>query len=258
MSQPLLEYQNVSFQYPESDQMVVSDFSLSLQAARATAIFGPNGAGKSTLLRLAYGRYRPSAGELRLAGKALHSYTRAELGKQVGIVPQREHTPFEYTILEYVLLGRAPYLSPLEMPGERDCQRAQEALAQVGMHEHADRSLHTLSGGELQLVLIARALAQEPRLLLLDEPTSHLDLANKKRLVDCLKALTKSGVSILLTSHEPEVVSAIADQIVLINRGRMLYSGTPDEVWTEELLSATYGISLTVEDVGGRKVVLWD
>ena len=258
MTAPLLEFDSVSFRYPESDHPVINDFSLSLESARATAIFGPNGAGKSTLLRLAYGRYRPSTGQLRLNGKPLQEYTRAELGRQVGIVPQREHTPFEYTILEYVLLGRAPYLSPLAMPGDGDCQLARDALIQVGMYEHAERSLHTLSGGELQLVLIARALTQQPRLLLLDEPTSHLDLANKKRLVDCLQRLKASGVSIFLNSHEPEVVSAIADQIVLINHGRLLFSGAPDEVWTEKMLSATYGISLKVEQVGGRKVVLWD
>ena len=258
MNELVLQFVEVSYRYPGNAQATLDRLNLELPLAKVTAILGPNGAGKSTLLRLAYGRFRPSFGRILLAGRPLNSYSRSGIGKRIALVPQREYTPFEYSILEYVLLGRAPHLSPLELPGAEDCRIAENALALVGMEDQSGRSLLSLSGGELQLVLIARALAQQPRLLLLDEPTSHLDLANKKRLVDCLKGLALQGVTVLMTSHEPEVVSAIAEQVVLMNHGHVLFAGTQEEVWTEQRMSATYGIPLKVEELAGRRFVLWD
>ena len=258
MSAALLQFVDLGYRYPGNALPTLEGLTFDLPAGQVTAILGPNGAGKSTLLRLVYGRYSPTRGQIVLAGKPLGSYSRQELGRQVALVPQREHSPFEYTLLEYVLLGRAPYLSPLQLPGREDCRIALEALALVGMEGQEQRSLHTLSGGEHQLTLIARALAQQPQLLLLDEPTAHLDLANKKRLVDCLKALTGQGVTVLMSSHEPDVVSAVAQQLVLVHRGRVLEAGPLETVWTAERLSAVYGLDLRVEQVDGRRMVVWE
>lgn len=258
MTDPILRFDDLTYRYPRRSAPTLAGLTLDLPPGQVTALLGANGAGKSTLLRLAYGRAHPSSGRVLLEGRPLGEYPRAEIGRRVALVPQREYTPFEYSLLEYVLLGRAPHLHPLQTPGEADCQVAKDALATVGLAGMADRSLHAISGGEHQLVLIARALAQQASLLLLDEPTAHLDLANKQRLVNCLRDLRARGVTILLTSHEPEVVSAVADRIALMNGGRILHTGTPDEVWTEEFLSATYGIRLRVEQVDGRRLVLWD
>ena len=172
----ILRFEQVAFTYTNGKE-VLHTLSLDLREGCPTVILGPNGSGKTTLLHIALGWLKPSNGRVLLAGKPLRAYSRRELGQWMGLVPQSEHTPFEYSLLEYVLLGRAPYLHPLAMPEASDYARAQAALERVGMGELSGRSILRLSGGERQLVLVARALAQETRLLLLDEPTSHLDLA---------------------------------------------------------------------------------
>ena len=176
----------------------------------------------------------------------------------MGLVPQSEHVPFEYSLLEYVLLGRAPYLASLEMPGEKDVEAALQALREVGMGDAYDRSVLNLSGGERQLVLLARALAQQPRMLLLDEPTSHLDLGNKSRLVRILRDLRARGITILFTTHEPDVALALANRVVLMRDGKVLQSGALDEVITSEALSVTYGLPVRVVSAGEQRFVSWN
>ena len=194
---------------------------------------------------------------MALLGRPLGSYSRGELGREMGLVPQSEHTAFEYSLLEYVLLGHAPYLKPLEMPGPEDARIALDALARVGLAGWEGRSIARLSGGERQLVVVARALAQQPRFLLLDEPTSHLDLGNKARLLALLRDLVSHGVTILLTTHEPELAAGLATHLILIRGGQVLQAGPLNETFTAECLSATYGVPVEVAQVRGRQVVLW-
>lgn len=257
MSEPILCFDSVQFGYPPNHKVVIQDLSLAVEANTITSILGPNGGGKTTLLHLALGWLRPSAGQIRLDGKPLSAYSRRELGRWLGLVPQNEHIPFEFSLLEYVVLGRAPHLKPLEMPGEIDCQVAMQALERVGMAELSSRSVTRLSGGELQLVTVARSLAQQPRLLLLDEPTAHLDLNNKIRLITLLGELAASGVTILLTTHEPEIAAAISTHLVLMRDGRVLQQGAIEDALTPEALSKTYQVPVRVREVDGRKVVLW-
>ncbi|MGB9799573.1 MAG: ABC transporter ATP-binding protein [Thermanaerothrix sp.] len=258
MTDIILRFENVTFRYPETLTEALQGLNLDVPRGKVTAILGPNGAGKTTLLRLAYGRYVPTRGQIWLEGRLLGAYTRQEIGRMVALVPQREANPFAYSLLEYVLLGRAPYLLPLQMPAASDVAIAWEALERVGLHHLARRSVQALSGGEYQLLLVARALAQQPRLLLLDEPTSHLDLANKKRLVECLRSLVSAGVTILMTSHEPEVVSALAQHVILMREGRVLHSGPLDALWTPEALSETYNVPLRVWTFNGHRYVTWE
>jgi iron complex transport system ATP-binding protein len=222
------------------------------------AILGPNGAGKTTLLHTALGRLKPQAGKVLLENRPLSEFSRREIGQRMGLVPQSERIPFDYSLLDYSLFGRTPYLQPLEMPGEKDCQVAMQALTLVGMAEMANRSINSLSGGERQMVMIARALAQQPGLLLLDEPTSHLDLSNKGRLVKLLRRLSAEGVTIALTTHEPEVAAMLATHLVLMRQGRVLQAGPLAEVLTAPYLSACYGVPVEVLEVEGRRLVLWD
>ena len=203
---------------------------LSLNEGRITTILGPNGAGKTTLLYLALAWLKPWAGTIYLSGKSIESYSRRALGQQIALIPQSEHIPFEYSVLEYVLLGRAPFLPPLGTPTSADARIAFEALEKVGIANLWDHSMLGISGGERQLVLAARALAQEPRLLLLDEPTSHLDLSNKYRLAQILKGLKAQGTTILMTTHEPEFALAVSDEAILMEKGRVLISGLTEEV----------------------------
>ena len=254
---PLLNFEGVTFRYPSAGQAVMEGFNLVIEPGTVTAILGPNGAGKTTLLHLALSWLRPQQGQILLDGRGLNHFARRELGQWMGLVPQSEHTSFEYSLLEYVLLGRAPYLPPLGMPGDADYQIAIDAIRQVGLASIAHRSILSLSGGERQLVLVARALAQQPRMLLLDEPTSHLDLSNKGRLVHLLRELAARGVTILFTTHEPDVASALATDLVLMRKGQVLETGSLEDVLTTASLTRLYQLPVQVAQVDGRKVVLW-
>lgn len=254
---PILRFENVVYRYPDAPQQALQGLSLVVPRGQVTAVLGPNGAGKTTLLRLAYGRFQPQAGRIWLDGQPLNTYSRQELGRKVALVPQRETNPFSYSLLEYVLLGRAPHLSPLQMPTAADLEIAFAALETVGLSALAERTVQSLSGGEFQLLLVARALAQRADLLLLDEPTSHLDLGNKKRLVACLQNLVAGGTTILFTSHEPEVVAVLADQVVLMRAGQVLGSGSLEEIWQAERLSEAYGIPVQVHRFNGHRYLTW-
>ena len=254
----LLTFDHITYTYPTGSVPVMEDFNLQIAEGSITAILGPNGAGKTTLLHLALGWLHPRAGQVKLHEKPLRSYSRRELGQWMGLVPQSETTPFEYSLLEYVLLGRTPYLPPLAMPGPEDLQVSSDKLNQVGLSALHERTMPSLSGGERQLVLIARALAQQPKLLLLDEPTSHLDLSNKGKLVQLLRALRDQGVTIVFTTHEPDVASALATHLVLMRKGEVLKTGPAEEVMTSELLTELYHLPIQVHQVNGKRVVLWD
>jgi iron complex transport system ATP-binding protein len=253
----ILEFQNISFNYPASRQAVMEGFSLQIQAGTVTAILGPNGAGKTTLLHIALGWLKPQAGNVLIDDLPLNQFTRRELGKRMGLVPQNENVAFEYSLTEFILLGRAPHLPPLAMPGEADIEIAVQALEQVGLTHLKRRSILSISGGERQLTLAARALAQQPGLLLLDEPTSHLDLGNKVRLIHLLQDLQHQGVTIVFTTHEPEVASALATHLVLMQKGKILKTGRLEEVFTSQDLSVLYQSPVKVIEVDKNMVALW-
>ncbi|NPV86037.1 MAG: ABC transporter ATP-binding protein [Anaerolineae bacterium] len=257
MSDVLLALRDVSYRYDTQESLALKAFSLDIVRGSVTAILGPNGAGKTTLLHLIMGWLRRQGGSIDLDGRPLGSYTRRALGQMIALVPQSEHVVFEYSLMEYVLLGRAPYLKPLDMPGEEDCRIALAALEQVGLGNLRMRAITSLSGGERQMVLMARALAQQPKILLLDEPTSHLDLGNKGRLLRLLEQLVQQGVTVVLTTHEPEVAASIATHLVLVRDGQVKHVGRFDEVFTAEQLSETYGVPVKVCAVDGQHVVLW-
>jgi iron complex transport system ATP-binding protein len=253
----LLTFQSLYFNYPGVEKPVLDALDLHIDPGTVTVLLGPNGAGKTTLLNLVLGWLKPSAGEVCFQGRNLQSYSRRELGQKMALVPQLEHIAFEFTVLDYVLLGRTPYLRPLDMPTVKDMEIAGQALKQTGIHRLAQRAVTSLSGGERQLVLLARSLAQQPELLLLDEPSSHLDLANKARLIKILKTLNAQDVSILLSTHEPEVASALATHLVLVRDGQVLAAGPFDALFTSAHLGALYGLPVEVIKASGRKVALY-
>ncbi len=256
MTTPLLSLRQVAFTYPRSTARVLEEVSFDILPGTVNAVLGPNGAGKSTLLYLLLGRYPPRKGEILLKGAPLGEYSRKELSRTVGLVPQKEFVPFDYSIFEYVLLGRTPHLGFLSLPRQEDLASTRQALHSLGLEALAERSVATLSGGEHQLALIARTLAQSPAILLLDEPTAHLDLANKKRVLQIMRSLADRQMTVIYTTHDPESAAAIADHVILMRSGRVLRQGRLDEVFNAANLSETYGTDLDVARIEGTNVIL--
>lgn len=253
---PLLQLEDLHFRYSPSADPVLSGLTAAIPENSRTAILGPNGAGKSTLLHLILGLRSPDSGDILLQGQPTASYTRRQLSHWIGFVPQVETIPFDFTVFEYVLLGRAPYLGVLETPGTPDAEATLASLEAMGVMALRDRSVLELSGGERQLVTLARALVQRPRLLLLDEPTAHLDLGNKSRVLQLLARLQSEGMTVLFTTHDPESAAIAADSMILLRAGRALAAGPRDRVLTEENLQALYQVPLRVERMDGRPIVV--
>ena len=256
MTDTLLSFCKVSFGYTRAHP-VLQSVSFDLRPGHITAILGPNGVGKTTLLYLALGWLSPWQGQISLGGRPLRSHNRRERGQEMALVPQSEHTPFDYTVLEYVLLGRAPHLPPLGMPGPADYRIVLDALEQMGLGALAEHPVPQLSGGERQLMLLARAMVQSPRLLLLDEPTAHLDLHNKWHLIQTMRSLRAQGVTMLMTNHDPEVVLALADDVLLLEPGGSAQFGPLEEIFTAEALSRIYNLPIRLVEVDGHRQVLW-
>jgi iron complex transport system ATP-binding protein len=258
MSEALISIQNLAFTYDGDHHRVLDGLTMDLPTASITAILGPNGAGKTTLIHILLGLLKPYEGVISVSGKDLTLCTRRELSRKIAFVPQSEYTAFDFSVLEYVLLGRAPHIRMLQLPTKEDLNHTLKQIDALGLAHLVNRSILELSGGERQLVLIARALAQEPKLLLLDEPTTHLDLSNRNRILATLSELANRGVTIVFTTHDPEAAASTAGYLVLMKEGRILSSGPMDNILTAEGLSEAYGIPVRVVRVDGQPVILPD
>jgi iron complex transport system ATP-binding protein len=235
---------------------VVRNVDVSVADGEWLGLIGPNGAGKTTLLR-AMARLVPFAGEIVLDGQVLGSLSRSELARLVAVVPQEPSTPPWMTVAEYVLLGRTPHLGPLAKEGARDRDAAARALGRLDLLAFADRRLGTLSGGEKQRVVVARALAQEARIVLLDEPTAALDIGHQQQALELLDGLrADSGLTLVAAMHDLTLAAQYADRMVLLDAGRVNADGPPHEVLTEALIAEHYGASIQVVMVDGRPAVV--
>lgn len=252
----IISLQNVQFSYDGAANAVLRDFSLNVATGATTAILGPNGSGKSTLLYLLLGMFTPQRGTITLDGKPHAEYTRRERSRLIGLVPQAEHFPLGFSVLQYVLLGRSPHLGLLQRPGKDDRAAARTALETGGITALAPRQVVSLSGGEQQLATIARSLAQGPRIMLMDEPTSHLDLGNKSRVMELIRRMSAAGVTVIITTHDPNIAAAVAQDVVLMKRGQIVAAGQTDAVINAENLTATYDLPIEVARVRERLVIL--
>ncbi|HEX2095626.1 MAG TPA: ABC transporter ATP-binding protein, partial [Longimicrobiaceae bacterium] len=232
--------EGVVFRYPEAVRPAVDGVSLEVPEGACTAVLGPNGSGKSTLLRLLLGTLAPSSGTVDFGGRPVAEWSRAELAREVGVVPQGEETVFPITVRELVAMGRYPHLGPWRREGEADRRAVAEALQRADVADFAARPVGTLSGGERQRARIARALAQEPRALALDEPTAALDVAHEMAIFELLRDLGRAGVTVLLVTHNLNLAARYADRLVVLDRGRVAAEGTPAEVLTAELVQRVY------------------
>lgn len=244
--------EGLSYTYPSGTQ-ALSDISLQIQEHTALALLGSNGAGKSTLLDILFGWKQSS--QVSLFGKPLPKYGRKELGRTIALVPQSEHYNFSFTLLDYTLFGRAPYLSEMANPTDKDVHIAYEALEKVGLADFAQREVTTLSGGEAQLVLIARAIAQQSKILLLDEPTSALDPANRRKVIEILKTLHSQGKTIIFTTHDAQFAYEMASHVAMLKGGKLLAFGPKEEVVTSTLLTTLYDTEMHVSTLDGKTLI---
>ncbi len=249
----LLEAKGLFFDY--RGRGVLQGVDLVLQPGEWLALLGPNGAGKSTLLRLMAGLLRPGAGEVRLGAARLERWSSWQRGQQVAFLPQNGHYPEDLTVEEIVGLGRTPHLGLLGRAGKADWEAVEWAMQQTQVSRLRHRLLPTLSGGERQRALLARALAARPQFLLLDEPTSHLDLHHQADFIDLLAGLRGQGIGVLTVLHDPNL-AAQADRVAFLHQGRIMAVGSPLEVLQESLLQGVYGPGVQVRRLEGRPVVL--
>ena len=247
----VLKVTDIDFRYSQEDPNVLRELSLDIPRGKITAILGPNGTGKTTLLHLLLGLLKPAKGEIHVEGKAHKDFSKQSLSQLIGLVPQFESVPFNFSVFEYVLLGRSPYLRPFQLPGEEDIEITQMALNQAGILKLAEKPVTEISGGERQLVNISRALAQQTHILLLDEPTAHLDLENQNRILSLLRNMSTKGITSVLTTHDPNAAIYVADQFVLMNEGDIIAQGSLEDVITAENLSAIYRTPIRVERSNG-------
>jgi iron complex transport system ATP-binding protein len=226
--------------------LVVDDLGLEVEAGEWVVLIGPNGAGKTTVLRAVAGLV-PYAGLVRLFGEEASGLARAEVARRVALVPQNPVIPVDMTVLEYVLLGRTPHLGFLGSPGGRDVRACRAALGRLDAAHLLDRRLGSLSGGERQRAVLARALAQDARLVVLDEPTASLDVGAQQQVLELVASLrTQGNLTVLSAMHDLTVAGQYADRLVLLDGGRQVAAGAPGDVLTEELIARHYGATVRV------------
>lgn len=245
MTTPRLSVRNVTFRYRNLG--VLDGVDLDVAPGETLALLGPNGAGKSTLLRIMAGTLPPGEGDVLLDGTALASLRGAKRARRLAFVPQETRLVFDFTVLEIALMGRFPRLGLLGIEGKSDIAAARRALDLTGVAGLAGRPISHLSSGERQRVLLARALAQEPETILLDEPTAFLDLGHQVRIHRLLAALNRErGLTIVFVSHDLNLAARYASRVALLSEGRIIAQGPPATVLTPETLRGAYGVDARV------------
>lgn len=231
----------VTFRYGGGDGPALDGVRLEVPAGACTAVLGPNGSGKSTLLRVLLGTAKPQRGEVWFDERPLASWGRRDLARAVGVVPQGEETAFPMSVRETVAMGRYPHLGPWRAEGPADRAAVDAAMRRCDVAQLSARPLDQLSGGERQRVRVARALAQEPGALALDEPTAALDVAHEMAIFELLRDLGRAGTTVLLVTHNLNLAARYADRLVILDRGRVAAEGSPREVLTRETVERVYG-----------------
>ncbi len=258
MSRAILEARGVGHAFATAP--VLEGVDVELRVGELLVVLGPNGAGKTTLVRVLSGLLRPQSGAVRLGGQRIVELGRREIARRLAVVPQELGVPFPYQVRELVAMGRAPQLGPLGREGPRDRDAIDGALAALGMREFARRTYDTLSGGEKQRVVLARALAQEAPLLLLDEPIAHMDLGHRVHTFEWLRdwvARAPQERAALVVTHDLILAQHFADRVVLLHRGRVAASGSVADVLTLERIGEVYAVEASLShDAAGRPVIV--
>jgi len=242
----VIAFSDLVVRYPGAASNAVDGVSFVSERGSLTALAGPNGSGKSSIVRALLRRAETPGGSASIDGKDVRSLSYSELARKVAVVPQREETAFPIRVNDYVSLGRYPHLGLWSAPGASDRAAVAEALSQAGVADLESRDTDALSGGEWQRVRIARALAQKTPALVLDEPTTFLDVAHEMAIFELLASLARSGLAVLLVSHQLNLLARFADRIVLLANGKVATSGSPTEVMKADRLESIYGWPVVV------------
>lgn len=239
----MLEIKDASFGYGR--KTVLDNISFGVGSNDFLCLLGPNGVGKTTLFKSILGFISLKSGEIRLEGQNIRSWSRSQLARVIGYVPQAHAAPFPYSVLDVVLMGRMAHLGPFSSPKRHDVEIAEESLERLGISFLRDKRYTEISGGERQMVIIARALTQKPRILILDEPTSNLDYGNQIRVLLQIKGLADDGIGVVMTSHFPNHAFLCSSRVALLNRNG-LEIGPADDIITETSMHETYGINVRI------------
>lgn len=246
-----IEIKNLSFSY--GDRQVLQNISFRVEQGEFLSILGPNGVGKTTLLRCMLGLHSGCTGQVLVDGVDIRTLSPREAARHIAYIPQSSRPVFNYSVSAMVLMGRTGALAPYQSPGREDREICHWALEKVGISHLSDRCFHRLSGGEQQLVLIARALAQKAPILVLDEPTANLDFGNQHLLLRQAQALAREGYAVIQTTHNPEQSYRYSDKILALRDGQILMEGPPETVLTGETLGALYGVEVEVVSLDGDR-----
>jgi iron complex transport system ATP-binding protein len=244
--EPILTLKNVGYRYGQIQ--AIKGIDLQVYGGEILGVLGPNGSGKSTLLKVLDGILVPQEGEVLIEDSPFAAFGRSHLAREVAMVAQESHFRFSFSTLEVVLMGRFPHLKRLQFEGKRDMEVAMDALRVTHTLQFAERYIHELSGGEKQRVLIARALAQEPRVILLDEPTSFLDLKFKREIFQLISSLSlEKGLSVVVVSHDIDLTSQYCRRVIMLKDGSIFKTGVPNEVITASNIEAVYDCPVLVD-----------
>ena len=239
-----IEIKNIKFSY-DTDE-VIKDVSLILEQGEFLGVIGPNGAGKSTILRILCGILRPKQGKVLIFNKDIETISQKALAQQVGFVPQETPFALNFLVEDIIHMGRYPYLHPFQKEGEKDNDAVEHALQSADVLNFRKRPINSLSSGERQRVVIARSLAQEPKILLLDEPTSHLDIHHQYAIMELLKKLNSQGISIIIINHDLNLASLYCQRLILMHQGKIHSVGSPHALINEKIIKEVYGTQIKV------------
>lgn len=239
-----LEIKNLRFSYGENE--VLKDLSFSAEYGELLSILGPNGVGKSTLFRCILGLLKPDSGQCLIDGKSTAGLSAKELAGSIAYIPQSHYPTFNYSVMDMVLMGTTAQVNAMSVPGKRQLLLAQEALERLGIDHLAGRGYTNISGGERQLVLIARAIAQQAKILIMDEPSANLDYGNRTRVMQTVRNLAREGYAIIQSTHDPDQAFLYSDKVLAIHGGKILSWGKPEDTINSALISKLYGVDVEV------------
>jgi iron complex transport system ATP-binding protein len=241
-----LEVKKASYYYDQTKSSGFTNIDFMVEDGEVLSILGPNGCGKTTLLKCLNSLFQLHDGSILINGRNISRLTRLDIARDIGYIPQMHQPIFPFSVLDAVLVGRAPHLGLLASPGIEDVRIAEESLEAMGIYHLKDKPYTQISGGERQLVMFARVLSQRPSLLLLDEPTSHLDFGNQIRLLRIVQRLSATGLPIIMTSHFPDHAFLVSSKVALMQKGQFIDMGTPESVMTDSSLEKVYNIKVKV------------